>query len=237
MKTLAWIIAVSLLAIFSALYFTPHAYAEKSKTTLSQNEIDKTIREANSGNPKAQFNLGIMYLDGIGVTQSYSEAAKWFEKAAAKGDMQSIYNLALMYSKGLGVQKNWQNAIKWFKRAALDGSIDAQFNLGIAYQTGTGVIKNEKEAYKWYEMAADLGDAEAQYKIGVMAAKGEGTPKNIIDAYAWLKVAIWQGTLPKELQENAILLKNQLQKGMTPKEYKDAEKIGNGYIELTKAVK
>ena len=37
---------------------------------------------AAKGDAVAQFNLGLMYENGKGVTQDYKEAAKWFQKAA-----------------------------------------------------------------------------------------------------------------------------------------------------------
>jgi len=37
---------------------------------------------AEQGVPIAQFNLGLLYLDGHGVPQSDAEAANWFRRAA-----------------------------------------------------------------------------------------------------------------------------------------------------------
>ena len=46
---------------------------------------------AQQGDPIAQFNLGMAYAQGRGVTQNDSEAAKWFRLAAEQGvaDAQS----------------------------------------------------------------------------------------------------------------------------------------------------
>jgi TPR repeat protein len=33
----------------------------------------------------AQHNLGSMYRDGIGVAQNYTEAARWYQRAADQG--------------------------------------------------------------------------------------------------------------------------------------------------------
>ena len=37
---------------------------------------------AEQGHAKAQFNLGVMYKKGMGVAQDYSQAAKWYRRAA-----------------------------------------------------------------------------------------------------------------------------------------------------------
>ena len=35
----------------------------------------------------AQSNLGLMYMEGFGVTQDFTEAVKWFRKAADQGNV------------------------------------------------------------------------------------------------------------------------------------------------------
>jgi hypothetical protein len=37
------------------------------------------------GDANAQFNLGVMYYKGQGVTQDYKEAVKWYRLATAQG--------------------------------------------------------------------------------------------------------------------------------------------------------
>ncbi|MGO9417290.1 MAG: SEL1-like repeat protein, partial [Syntrophobacteraceae bacterium] len=37
------------------------------------------------GNANAQFLLGAIYYDGKGAPQDYSEAIKWYRKAAERG--------------------------------------------------------------------------------------------------------------------------------------------------------
>ncbi len=60
-------------------------------------DLDAVIKEAKKGNINAQYNLGIMYYEGIGVRQNYSEAIKWYEKAAKQGDAVSQGVVGLMY--------------------------------------------------------------------------------------------------------------------------------------------
>ena len=40
---------------------------------------------AREGNPKAQNNVGLMYERGLGVSQSYPEAMRWYRLAADQG--------------------------------------------------------------------------------------------------------------------------------------------------------
>jgi len=41
---------------------------------------------AKAGGAKAQNLLGVMYSEGLNVEQDYTEAFKWFQKAAEQGD-------------------------------------------------------------------------------------------------------------------------------------------------------
>lgn len=47
--------------------------------------LSELRQRAEKGNTKAQNNLGSMYLQGRGVGQNYSEAMKWYRKAAEQG--------------------------------------------------------------------------------------------------------------------------------------------------------
>ena len=40
---------------------------------------------AKQGNAEAQFNLGVMYKDGIGVPQNHDDAMNWLSKASEQG--------------------------------------------------------------------------------------------------------------------------------------------------------
>src|SRR4051795_1066677 len=58
---------------------------------------------ATAGDPQAQYNLGLLYARGQGVTQDYAQAAQWYEKAAVQGVPAAQYNLGVMYANGQGV--------------------------------------------------------------------------------------------------------------------------------------
>lgn len=42
-------------------------------------------KAADQGLAKSQFQLGLMYEQGLGVPQDQAEAAKWYQKAADQG--------------------------------------------------------------------------------------------------------------------------------------------------------
>ncbi len=75
-------------------------------------------KAAEQGDGDAQFNLALMYYNGLYVPQDYAEAAKWYRKAAEQGHAKAQYNLDLMYGKGLGVSQDEAQAHMWFNLAA-----------------------------------------------------------------------------------------------------------------------
>ena len=51
---------------------------------------------AEAGNVGAQFNLGYMYNVGQGVPQDYTEASKWYRRAAEAAHAVAQNNLSIM---------------------------------------------------------------------------------------------------------------------------------------------
>ena len=114
-------------------------------------------RAAEQKHEDAQFQLGEMYENGLGVQQDYAEAVKWFRRAAEQGDAMAQSNLGFMYSNGQGLQQDYAEAVKWYRRAAEQGHAEAQYNLGAAYGSGRGVQQDSSKAVLWFEKAASLG--------------------------------------------------------------------------------
>jgi len=81
----------------------------------ADNQLLSLIRsEAEQGNIKLQYQLGLMYLQG----ENYEQAVSWFKKAAQQGDKSSQYQLGWIYENGLGVKKDIEEAMNWYKKSA-----------------------------------------------------------------------------------------------------------------------
>ncbi len=52
-------------------------------------------KAAEQGYFKAEFYLGKMYYNGLGVAQDYIEAGKWFKKAAIQGHAEAQFYLGV----------------------------------------------------------------------------------------------------------------------------------------------
>jgi TPR repeat protein len=138
---------------------------EKGFAAFEKKDYAASLREwrflASQGHAYAQYNLGLMYYKGQGVTQDYKEAARLWGLAAAQGVARAQLNLGLMYSKGQGVIQDYKEAARLWGLAAAQGDANAQYNLGGLYYDGKGVIQDNVYSHMWLNIAASGGDAEA----------------------------------------------------------------------------
>jgi len=181
---------------------------------------------AEKGLASAQYNLGIMYVNGRGVPQDYKEALKWFRKAAEQGEAMAQNNLGGMYDRGKGVPENYKEALKWYRKAADQGFDIAQFNLGTMYFNGRGVVQDYTKAVKLYRLAAEQGDAQAQLNLGVMYLDGFGETKDYVKAHKWSNIAAFYlqpGDYKKLAQKN----RNIAEERMTPAQVAEAQKLAS----------
>ncbi len=109
---------------------------------------------AEQGNANAQFNLGLMYDNGQGVSQDHAKALQWYRKAAEQGNVEAQYNLGFMYDNGQGVPQDYAKALRWWRKAAEQGNAKAQSKLGFMYRNGLGVPQDYVQAHLWYNLVA-----------------------------------------------------------------------------------
>ena len=117
--------------------------------------------KAAAGDAVAQYNLGSMYYDGHGVTKDYTEAVKWFRKAADQGSVEAQKDLVLCYIMGFGVPRDVREADKIIRNLAEGGDANSETMIGIFCEMGIRVPQDYVEAYKWYNLAAAQGDTNA----------------------------------------------------------------------------
>ena len=154
-------------------------------------ETYRTLAE--KGNPIAQFNLGVCYANGRGVSLDYAQAVEWYRKAAEQGDARAQCNLGVCYETGRGVSQDYAQAVEWYKKAAEQGDAVAQISLGECYANGEGVGQDYAQAVEWYTKAAEQGDAvairkveELEHKITMSDKKTQ--PKKVSESSSEVKV-------------------------------------------------
>jgi TPR repeat protein len=82
---------------------------------------------AAQGDAKAQYNVGVMYEEGLGVSIDYTEAVGWLLQAAERGSSEAKTHLGFLYLYGRGMSQDYVSAHMWFDLAASEGNVRAVF--------------------------------------------------------------------------------------------------------------
>lgn len=112
-------------------FYTPNqnTHMQRIHYQLSRQDLAKKLffakRAAKNGNPKAQFDLAMMYATGQGVQKNERIAFNLFHKAARNNYTEAKYYMGLSFLKGKGVKKQPELARYWFKLAAKQGHTKA----------------------------------------------------------------------------------------------------------------
>lgn len=151
---------------------------------------------AEGGQAEAQFDLGLLYAEGLGTQRDLAEAAKWYRQAAGQGNAQAEFALGQMYSRGWGAPRETADILRWMQMAN-DPMSDGP-PTEWARVEGYGIEQDQKQAAYWYERAAKQGHAEAQYNLARLYATGQGVARDQGEALRWVRSAASQGYVPAQ---------------------------------------
>ncbi len=132
--------------------------------------------------PYIWYHLGRLYNFGYGTERNFSEALKWFQKAAMSDNGYAQYSLGSLYYYGNGTVQNYEKAFEWFKKSADNGNIYACYEAAKMLRDGIGTVKNQKQADVYFKktydgfqkVAAENPDDKIIYRLGVMTLNGLG---------------------------------------------------------------
>ena len=158
-----------------------------------EDQIKLLETAARRGLAEAQYELGVAYDRGIGVTQNYATAAGWYQRAAEQGLTDAQYNLATLFDEGLGTPRDFEQAREWYMRAADAGEARAMNNLGYIYEKGLTGVRDYGNAVVWYRRAAHKGLAIAQSNLAALHYLGRGVTRDFEQAHRWYGAAAEQG--------------------------------------------
>ena len=173
--------------------------------------VDTIKKAAEQGDASAQYKLGVLYIQVVGMMQNSARACYWYRKAAEQGQTEAQYMLGLMFSKGEGVPQDFVQARQWWEKAAAkeaetgdtnvilsaNGSFYfnlyvngmAEYSLGELYSKGLGVSQDDDKARQWWEKAAAQHNPSAQVLVGSLYEHGEGVNKDCATAREWFDEA------------------------------------------------
>src|SRR6266436_2031452 len=161
---------------------------------------------AEGGHPVAQWKLGKMYADGVGVTQDDLRAFEYFSRIAnAHADdspsapqaaivANAFVALGRYYLSGIPNSKitsDPERAREMFSYAAsYFGNADAQYDLARLYLRGVSSSREDfRYGARWLGLAAQKGQHQAQAMLGQMLFNGDQLPRQAARGLMWLTLA------------------------------------------------
>jgi len=145
-------------------------------------QFSKKTAEAAEGKPRAQYDLGNMYLKGQGTGINEQKAFEWIKKSASSHYLKAQFKTGFMYLKGLGVKRNYSEAEKWLRKAANKNYAPAQYYLAGMYRDGQYLGKNYDKALFWLKKARANGfwKAANEYdKVIALTQRGATQPARV----------------------------------------------------------
>ena len=172
-------------SLLAAMAFTVETHAQAKENAnfdagvaaYQANNLPLAFKEfleaAKEGHTDSQFNVALMYEQGIGVGKDEKEAIGWYSKSAAQGNAAAQFNLGVMYENGRGTKVEFANANEWYRKASVQGDALAIGNLGMLYLRGHGVKENKVAGVALLLLSASRDQSpENHAKQNLAAARG-----------------------------------------------------------------
>jgi TPR repeat protein len=156
---------LALVAVLSTLYFCVHGDVETIATSehpaTTQGEValplpdkerfirapvylQRAIMDADEdSNKDAAYLVGLACYYGDGVPLSYTEALRYFKKAAQNGHPQAAINVGYMYYNGIGASKDFNAAFGYYSIAANQDDPEGCYRAGSMLYAGEGHLSSQ----------------------------------------------------------------------------------------------
>lgn len=108
--------------------------------------------------PQAEHLVGILYEYGIGTSQNFELAIKYYRRASEQRYLESVYHLGLMYLYGRGTAQQFSRSLSLFEFGCESSHAQCCHYLGIMKTYGYGTSIDYEEAAAWFERSASLDD-------------------------------------------------------------------------------
>ncbi|MCF6196116.1 MAG: sel1 repeat family protein [Emcibacter sp.] len=151
--------------------------------------IEELIKQAEEGDAKSQFDLGLIYFESEG-DESFDKAYQLIESSANLDYAEAQNEIGNFYSDACPdkcrYEQDYREAMKWYQMAARQGDSYAQYNIGDMFMLGHGVEPDPVKAFVWYKRSAKNGYRCAKIKVSEMLFQGNAVDKNELMGMVWL---------------------------------------------------
>ena len=131
--------------------------------------------EARKGTPKAAFQLGLLYQEGIGVPHDFKTALRWFDAAAENGHASAMNSAGFYRRYGIGTPRDNVKALELYKKSVENGNSFALYNLARLYGDG----KNRLKAWLFSDLAVRRLPQDDKKKIAAAQDLRQKADKNL----------------------------------------------------------
>jgi hypothetical protein len=151
-----------------------------------EREIDRLKKKASQGDVSAMYGIGEIYSEGSDeVEEDFTEAARWYRRAAEKGHANAQYKFGDALYYGRGVEEDERESAKWLRMAIRQGHENAKSEYNERLEEGR---------FAYLFDSAEQGNGVSQYRLGHLFYHGEqGHPVDKAQAASWLRKASAQG--------------------------------------------
>lgn len=164
---------------------------------LPKESVDRVISfirsSADSGSDEAQYYLGKMFYEGKYVSQSYMEAAGWFEKCGSHSGgawwlRDCMRTLANMYMQGQGVMRDPAKAAHYYQQLFDTGwgnfdNPHVEDILLPMYCGGEGIPVDKPKAFAIFKKYDDGSNSFGELGVGAMYQMGWGVEQDLAEAF------------------------------------------------------
>ena len=191
-------------------------------------------------NETAQFNLGVLYANGLGVEQDYLQAGYWFAQAQRSDDdeaedkaYQCMVNYVYQDIENKTPEQVYYSLIRFIK-----GVYPGQYNedeigsILFFFAEQSHNSQNYTAAFKLFYACAQFANiGAAQNYLGIYFNMGCGVEQNDLAALYWWDKAVSNGAGDLALKDRDGLL-NHYKATLSPKEFYEYMTILSGWCRI-----
>jgi uncharacterized protein len=138
----------------------------------------------------SQYEIGQLYVSGIGVTKNIDTAAGWFKKSADQGYAPAASRYAAYLSGVYGRPVHRAEELRYLQMAIEGGDADGMFQLAEMKWGGVEVPPDHTGAIQLLTTAAAGGSLSALIDLANRYEAGVGVPRDRYKAYVLFHVAV-----------------------------------------------
>ncbi len=127
--------------------------------------LEKLEKLAQKGDARAQYEVALMYLQGIGTPVDPTRGGQWMMAAANNGNATAMVEIGGRFETGMNAEKNPILAFTWFRRAAATGDPIGMYKLAMLYESGEGIPADLPRAYAWYRLSKNAAGKLAANRV------------------------------------------------------------------------